>query len=620
MSFISAFHDKRSNCVKVWERIDNKRIYRQYSCPYYFYVRSPDGTYLTTTNVNVAKVECHSSNDFDDTIADYQLRRIPLFESDVNPLERVLMDYYSMKSAPELVVGLLDIEVDYDPSIGFAGPQNPYAPINAVTIHVNNVMATIAIPPKSWNWETDKLPTELASVILVKTEKELLELLLDLIFPCDVLSGWNSEFYDMPYIARRVELILGINALDRLSFEGGPSPRWTEKARFKHSKEKDPVIDLVTRVHLDYLLLFAKFDLTKRQSYSLDNVAFDELGENKIHYDGSLAELYNTNFVKFVTYNIHDVTLLVRLDAKFKYIELANQMVHMASINFAGVFGSVQLIDTAIMNYAHNNLKRIVNDRVVRPEADPVEGAIVITPNVGFYRWIGACDINSLYPSTIRSLNLSLEKLVGQLVGPSSSENGWTEVKLPAKVVSKVTGKQVDNRSVMVAKKYQVDVVVHRNETTTKATWTYYAEDGQIDDVNVRYGDRTDNNETPQDDAVYDLFEYSWRTYQRVANDPASKFSTFMLDVKFDNEPDTLALPVDALVEYIKENKLAISAFGTILDQGTGQGLVPEVLTYWFKGRKELQAEKKKYGKAADEILKQGIKLTVEELKQLQAS
>jgi hypothetical protein len=117
---------------------------------------------------------------------------------------------------------------------------------------------------------------------------------------------------------------------------------------------------------------------------------------------------------------------------------------------------------------------------------------------------------------------------------------------------------------------------------------------------------------------VYDGYEYAWRVYYEVAKDKQHKLANVKLDVKFDSDAEIMALPADVLVEYILENKLAVSAFGTILDQSS-QGLVPEVLTSWFLGRKNMQAEKKKHGKAADEILKQGIKLTAEELKQLQA-
>ena len=581
----------------VWEKLPSgQRVRKLYDPPHYFYRRDDAGPFISTTGVNLKRVNCSSASDFDEAIADAQLRRVQLFESDVNPLERVLMDTYSTLPAPELIVGLLDIEVDYDPDIGHANPANPYAPINAFTLCVNGQMCTVAVPPKSWG-PNDKLPDELKDVILVSNEVELLNLLLDFLQPCDVLSGWNSEFYDLPYIAKRIELVLGKHVLDRLALEGGPSPRWTEKARFKHSNEKEPVVDLISRVHLDYLRLFQKFDLTKRQSYSLSNVSLQELGEDKVEFDGTLSELYNNDFVKFVTYNIHDVTLLVRLDAKFRYIELANQMVHMATVNFDSVFGSVQLIDTAIMNYAHNTLQRIVNDRNVRAEGDPVEGAIVVTPNVGFYRWIGACDINSLYPSTIRSLNLSLEKLVGQITGPTDLDNGWVEVKLPK-----------GTSSVIVSKKFKVECVVHRNATTTRAVWTYYkdADGSEVMSTNVRYGNRTENVTTPQDDAVYDANEYGWRVWSEVACNPDSPFKNFLLDVKFDHDPQVMALPTSVVVEYCKDNKCAVSAYGTILDQGNGQGLVPEVLTSWFFGRKDMQAKKKEHAKQADKLIASG--------------
>lgn len=598
MTFVSAHHDKRQGKIMVWEKLSaTQRVRKLYDPPYYFYRRDDSGahTHVSTSGVPLKRIDCATSSDFDEMIADCQLRRFQLFESDITPLERVLMDYYSTKPAPELTIGLIDIEVDYDPEIGYAGPQNPYAPISSFSLSINGEMVTVAVPPKSWDWSKDQLPEDLSAVILVTAEVELLNMLLDFIGPCDVISGWNSEFYDLPYIARRIELVLGKHALDRLALEGGPSPRWSEKARFKHSHNKEPIIDLETRVHLDYLRLYQKFDLTKRQSYSLNNVAFEELDEQKVEYDGSLSELYNADFPKFLRYNIHDVTLLVRLDAKRKYIELANQMVHMATINFDQVFGSVALIDTAIMNYAHNVKKQIVNDRVSRPAGDPVEGAIVVTPNTGFYRWIGACDINSLYPSTIRSLNLSLEKLVGQIYGPSNEGNDWEPVALSK-----------DDASTLVAKKYLVSCVVHRNKTTTRSVWTYHEPDGQINHVNTRYGANSGSDKHQQLDAVYDDNEYGWRVFNEVAQNPDSLLKDFMLLVKFDGDNEKMPIPVSSLVEYVRDNNLAVSAFGTILDQGNGQGLVPEVLTSWFKGRKEMQAEKKRYGKLKDKLIAEG--------------
>lgn len=575
----------------VWEKAPNGgRAVKRYDAPYYFYVADDENpTHVSISGVSVRKVVCRSASDLDTEVTDYRLRGKQLFESDFTPLERVLMDNYGKSAVPELNIGFIDIEVDYDPDIGFAGPQNPYAPINAVTLIIGDSTVTIAVPPKLWNGR--ELPDHLKDVILVDQEVKLLELLLDFIAPCDVLSGWNSEFYDMPYIARRVELVLGERGLQRLAFEGGPPPRWTEMARFKKSTAKETAIDLMTRVHLDYLRLFQKFDLTKRQSYSLNNVAFEELGERKVEYDGSLHELYNKDFPKFLDYNIYDVRLLVKMDAKRKYIELANQMVHMATVNFDAVFGSVQLIDSAIINYSHNVRNQVVFDRAERGPgtAKPVEGAIVVTPNVGFYRWVGACDINSLYPSTIRSLNLSREKLVAQVLRVSN-QNDWNQVALP----------RADATAVVAG--HLVTCIAHENEHSIRAKWTYYVgpDESEVDDENERFGFAGDLS-----NATFEATEYAWKVVQRASQEPDSIYGSVLLDIVFDGYEDELTMPASVLIEQLKANKLAISAYGTIIDQSS-PGLVPEVLTSWFKGRKEMQAEKKKYGKLKDKLLSEG--------------
>ncbi len=601
-SYISAYNDRYAGKILVWEkREDGGRVKREIEPDYYFYVPDRLGTYESITGVRLKKITCTGSNDFDQACMSEHHR----FESDIDPLERALQDNYSKLPAPKLSVGFIDIEVDYDEDIGFAGPANPYAPINALTLY--NVdqqqYLTYALPPKSWTgekvWQTPdggmhELPAHLQYVRLFKTEKELLEAFLADLHVIDVLSGWNSEFYDIPYIGKRLELVFGgAHALSMLAFEGGPKPRWAEKARFKHSKNMDQVLELNSRIHLDYLALVRKFNLTTRQSFALNSVAKDELGEEKLHYPGTLAELYNNDFVKFLEYNKHDVTLLIRLDQKFKYIELANQMVHEATVNFKHIFGSVALIDSAIINFAHNKLNKIVFDKEIRPAGDPVEGALVMTPIPGFYRKIGAVDINSLYPSTIRSMNLSLERLVGQLEGPSDEANNWFEVT------------SFEDR-VKIVKKQVVTCKVWRNALVTKATWSY--ENG---DVNTRYGLRTSNDTRPQDDVMYDKNEFAWRAYRDVTENPDHVLKDFVLDMTLDGHDETLQLTVTDLIGVINENKYGVTAFGTLMDMSQ-PGLVPSVLAYWFNGRKEMQAEKKKQAGLAKKLEKTDPKAAAE--------
>jgi DNA polymerase elongation subunit (family B) len=597
MSFISAYHDRQRDKVLVWERTQaGVRVRKEYDSPRYFYVPDRLGAYESITGIRLKKLTCSSFSDFEQA----SMAEPDRFESDFDPDERVLMDEYSTRESTMLKVGLIDIEVDYRPDVGFAGPKDPYAPINAITLYFKDTdeYVTLAVPPKGWDWAT-QMPDDLKHVTLFKTEREMLEVFLDLLHDIDIVSGWNSEFFDIPYIGRRLQLVFGEQGLARLGFEGSPMPRWSEKVRFKFGSEKDPVLNLISRAHLDYLRLFRKFNLTTRQSFGLEAVGVEELGIPKLHYEGSLHDLYNDNFLEFLRYNTHDVRIIKLLDDKYSYIDLANRMVHEATVNFESVFGSVTLIDTAITNYAHNVLKKIVIDRAVRPQGDPVEGAIVVTPNTGFYEWIGACDINSLYPSTIRSLNLSPEKIVGQLMGR--------------------TGVEPKTYLVPERKLHKTDPIRTEQDRKPIQRWGHEAKHTRYIETDRDKLNNPGSGGAPKDifdfkcvvlteltTYVYSQEEYAWLAYKDAKEHPENAAAQdVLLDIKLENE-EVVNMRVGDLVTLCAESGFAVSAFGTITDQANGEGLVAAVLSYWFNGRKEMQAEKKKASAAKSALLKAG--------------
>lgn len=531
--FISSYHERGRDKVLVWEKTESgKRNLREYDSPYNFYVPDEEGTFKAITGEKLKLLEFSSRSEFDAGCRSHPKR----FESDLHPQEKVMMSYFG-KKIPVVSVGFLDIEVDYDPAIGWPRASNPYAPINAITVYNTAVKAyfTLALPPETWINNAKEAGIPISALLpqdmhddnywLFNSERELLQTFIDLIQDIDILSGWNSEFFDMPYIAKRIELLFGKHALRHLAFEGGPTPRWGEKFRFKGSKEKEIVIDLLSRVHLDYMGLFKKFTLGGRQSFSLAAITEEELDVPKLHYEGTLYELYRNDFIHFLKYNRHDVTCILDLDKKFKYIQLANTMVHEATVNFSAIFGSVQLIDTAIINFSHSIRNEIVFDKTHKPSSY-VEGALVMTPKIGLHKMIGSIDLASLYPSTYRTLNLSPEKIVGQL---EEYEEGWKRV--------------------------------------------YYA------------------NLHPEDEEA----QNATVTIIPEGTNPLDE----------DGEPVDAGLQITAgnMINFLKDNKYALTAYGTILDQGNGEGLIPAVLTYWFNGRKELQGLKKKHAKMAAERL-----------------
>lgn len=433
-SYISAVHDYETDQILVWERPveGGERSLRMYAPPRYFYVPAEGGEYTSITGSKLKKLVFENDDEFKENVKRYPIR----YESDVKPLARVLMDIYYGRPTPVVNCAFLDIEVDYSSKIGFSSPENPYAPINAITIYQSwtGKYLTYAVAPKGYKdhanfqakikamWEEHQLGFE-PNVEIVPNERELLIRMLADLDDADIVSGWNSEFFDIPYIVKRLDRVLGSKAPAYMCFKGAKPPRERMVNRFG-----SPAITytLHGRTHLDYLDLFKKFTFEGRTSYSLANIAAEELDVPKLDYPGTLEQLYNNDFVHFVTYNARDVEVLVKLDQKFKFMQLVNQMAHENTVDFAAILGTVRYVETGIMNRAHYEHKLVCTDKAKQGQRNKkVEGAVVMTPFAGLHRWLGSVDITSLYPSVIRALNMSIETFIGQF---SDEERAWAGV------------------------------------------------------------------------------------------------------------------------------------------------------------------------------------------------
>jgi len=195
----------------------------------------------------------------------------------------------------------------------------------------------------------------------------------------------------------------------------GQLPKAREYERFGKS---ETTYDLVGRIHMDYLQLYKKYNYESRHSYKLDAIGEMEVGENKTQYEGTLDQLYNKDFKKFLEYNRQDTMLLVKIHNKLKFLELANQLAHENTVLLPTVMGSVAMIEMAIFNEAHER-GVVVPDKKRKnenaEETTPAAGAFVATPKKGMHEYVGAVDINSLYPSVIRALNMAGETIIGQV-------------------------------------------------------------------------------------------------------------------------------------------------------------------------------------------------------------
>lgn len=431
-SYISAVHDHSSDKILVWERPieGGERSTRLIAPPRYFYIPDVLGQYRAIDGTKLSKLVFDNEDEYNTAIKQHKKR----YESDVKPLARVLMDMYYEVPTPLVNYAFLDIEVDYSSKIGFSSPDNPYAPINAITIYQSwtGEYLTYAVPPKGFAehltfqakieamWAEHKLGFK-PNVKLCADERELLLYMLGDLEDSDIVSGWNSEFFDIPYIIKRLERVLGAKAPAHMCFKGAKPPRERIVNRFG-----SPAITytLHGRTHLDYLDLFKKFTFEGRVSYSLGNIAAEELDVPKLDYEGTLEQLYNRDFVHFVTYNARDVEVLVKLDLKFKFMQLVNQMAHENTVPFEAILGTVRYVETGIMNRAHNKHNLICMDKQrVEKKNKKVEGAIVMTPFAGLFDWLGSVDITSLYPSVIRALNMSIETFIGQFTSPENDDD-----------------------------------------------------------------------------------------------------------------------------------------------------------------------------------------------------
>ena len=414
MSYVDSIWDREKDIIYVVERDPKKgRIYQEFPARYVFYYPDQRGKYKSIYGDNLSKVTSKSYKEF------MKEKKIhsghDLYESDINPIFRNLEENYLGKDAPNLNVAFWDIEVDFDPERGYASPDDAFMPITAIAVHLQwlDTLVCLAVPPKTLTMaQAEEQVKDFPNTHLFETEAEMLEMFLQLIEDADVLSGWNSEGFDMPYTVNRIIKALSKEDTRRLCLWG----QMPKKREYEKYGKQAVTYDLVGRVHLDSLELYRKYTYEERHTYRLDAIGEMEIGENKTVYEGTLDQLYNNDFKKFIEYNRQDCALLDKLDKKLKFLSLANTLAHECTVLLQTTMGAVAVTEQAIVNEAHHR-GLIVPSRPIRDEEanNQAAGAYVAYPKKGIHEWIGSIDINSLYPSAIRALNMGPETIVGQL-------------------------------------------------------------------------------------------------------------------------------------------------------------------------------------------------------------
>ena len=226
----------------------------------------------------------------------------------------------------------------------------------------------------------------------------------------DVVTGWNIQFYDIPYICKRLNRVLGEKLMKRFSNWGLVSQGEVFKNGRKHT-----TFDIGGLTQLDYLDLYRKFTYKAQESYRLDYIAEVELGQKKLDHSefDTFKDFYTHGWQKFIEYNIVDVELVDRLEDKMKLIELALTMAYDAKVNYNDVFYQVRMWDNIIYNYLKKT-NIVIPPKIRSDKNEKYAGAYVKEPIPGKYDWVVSFDLNSLYPHLIMQYNISPETLLDE--------------------------------------------------------------------------------------------------------------------------------------------------------------------------------------------------------------
>ena len=303
---------------------------------------------------------------------------------------------------------LITIDIEVECENGFPNPRQSIEPLLSITVKNHQTQGIVV-------WGIGKFTTDRDDVTYIqcKDETDLLEEFI--VFweqnTPDVVTGWNIDFFDIPYLMNRIKLLFGEKKLKAFSPWGNVSDKEVFMMGRKHQ-----MYDILGVATLDYLQLYKKFTYTNQENYRLDHIAHVELDEQKQEnpYE-TFQEWYTKDYQSFIEYNITDVELVDRLEDKLKLIELLITMAYDCKVNYSDMLGSVKYWDILIYNYLRKKNIIVPQKRKHSAKAERYEGAYVKDPQVGMHNWVVSFDLNSLYPHLIMQYNISPETLIKQV-------------------------------------------------------------------------------------------------------------------------------------------------------------------------------------------------------------
>ena len=379
----------------------NKKVAYQ---PTLFVNSNKSSKYKTVTGRDVESIQPGSISECRDFISQYENIHGFTVYGNTDYVYQFIADEFPSDveyDSSEMCIVYLDIETTCEN--GFPDVDAAEEQVTVITMRTKGIRHTFCLGEYKANRSGHY-------VSIHTSEKELLEQFLkhwqntDI----DVITGWNINFFDIPYLINRINNVLGKGEAKKLSPWGRIRDR-----RVVVMNRENTVYDLVGISTLDYFDLYRKLTFTTRESYRLDHIAYVELGERKTSYEeyDSMSDFYKKNFQKFVDYNVRDVDLVVQLEEKLGLLELALRIAYSAKVNHIDIFSQVKTWDQIIYHHLHRE-NIVIPLKKSGKKNNQFAGAYVKEPKTGKHDWVVAFDLDSLYPHLIMQYNLSPETMV----------------------------------------------------------------------------------------------------------------------------------------------------------------------------------------------------------------
>jgi DNA polymerase elongation subunit (family B) len=392
----------KSNTNQVWIWDDEKGLLEFEYTPY-AYKRDSNGKYKSLYGERLTRINNFVKNDPN------------LFESDVAETTRILVDLYAESDVPSKGITTMAFDIEVEMITGLPDPTLGNNEVTSIAYHdsVTNSYTILVLDKQK---KLQKSITENKSVVPCHDEKTLLLKFLDAIQEIQphIMTGWNCDAFDIPYLYNRIKRVLGKSNAHRLSPIG--------EMFYSPYRNRYTIAGISV---LDYMTVYKKFSYKELPSYALNAVSMTELGRGKIEYQGNLDDLMENDIETFIEYNITDVELVLELDKKLQYIDLVRGIAHVGHVPYEDFVYSSKYLEGALLTYL-KNIGGVVAPNKPADRREKMEelkesgeqgfiGAFVKDPIPGRYDWMYDLDLTSLYPSIIMTLNISPETKIAKI-------------------------------------------------------------------------------------------------------------------------------------------------------------------------------------------------------------